>query len=200
MTVDVQYTSHRERVLHDRHLAGASAAGDRPRTRRRAAQAPSPYSINGQAPYMDWRLIDQLRGFTKVPLLLKGILTAEDALLAVERGVDGIVVSNHGGRYLDYAPSSLEVLPEIVDAVKGRMPVLIDSGFRRGSDILKALALGAKAVCLGRVPRWGLGAYGAQGVQRVLEILQNELALAMAQAGRPTLDGLDRTAVRTHFS
>ena len=200
MTVDVQYTSHRERVLHDRHLAGASAAGDRPRTRRRAAQVPSPYSINGQAPYMDWRLIDQLRGFTKVPLLLKGILTAEDALLAVERGVDGIVVSNHGGRYLDYAPSSLEVLPEIVDAVKGRMPVLIDSGFRRGSDILKALALGAKAVCLGRVPRWGLGAYGAQGVQRVLEILQNELALAMAQAGRPTLDGLDRTAVRTHFS
>src|SRR5262249_46642004 len=99
LTVDVQYTSHRERVLHDRHLAGVSAAVDRPCTRRRAAAPPSPYNINGQAPFMDWRLIDQLLGFTKVPLLLKGILTAEDALLAVERGADGIVVSNHGARY-----------------------------------------------------------------------------------------------------
>src|SRR5205807_2514080 len=115
--------------------------------------------------------------YTKVPLLLKGILTAEDARLAVERGVDGIIVSNHGGRYLDYAPSTLEVLPEIVDEVRGRAPVLIDSGFRRGSDILKALALGANAVCLGRVPRWGLAAYGAPGVQRVLEILQSELVM-----------------------
>ena len=199
LTVDVQYTSHRERVLHDRNLGAASVAVNRSRTRR-GTQPPSPYSINGQTPYVDWRLIDQLRGFTKVPLLLKGILTAEDALLAVERGIDAIVVSNHGGRYLDYAPSSLEVLPEIVDAVKGRMPVLVDSGFRRGSDIFKALALGARAVCLGRVPRWGLGAYGAPGVQRVLEILQNELVAAMAQAGRPTLDSIDRTAVRTRFS
>jgi 4-hydroxymandelate oxidase len=198
LTVDVQYTSHRERVLHDRNLAAAGPV-NRSRTRR-SAQPPSPYGINGQTPYIDWRLVDQLRGYTKVPLLLKGILTAEDALLAVERGIDAIVVSNHGGRYLDYAPSSLEVLPEIVDAVKGRMPVLVDSGFRRGSDILKALALGAKAVCLGRVPRWGLGAYGAPGVQRVLEILQNELVAAMAQAGRPTLDSIDRTAVRTRFS
>jgi isopentenyl diphosphate isomerase/L-lactate dehydrogenase-like FMN-dependent dehydrogenase len=131
-----------------------------------------------------------------VPLLLKGILTAEDARLAVERGVEGIVVSNHGGRYLDYAPSTLEVLPEIADAVAGRIPVLIDSGFRRGSDVAKALALGAKAVCLGRVPRWGLGAYGAPGVQRVLEILQRELVMTMTQIGRPTLASLDRTAVR----
>ena len=140
-----------------------------------------------------------MRKFTKVPLLAKGILTAEDARLAVERGLDGIVVSNHGGRYLDYAPSTLEVLPEIVDAAGGRLPVLIDGGFRRGSDVLKALALGAKAVALGRVPRWGLAAYGAPGVQRVLEIVQAELVLAMAQTGRSTLQAINRTAVRTDF-
>jgi isopentenyl diphosphate isomerase/L-lactate dehydrogenase-like FMN-dependent dehydrogenase len=199
LTVDVQYHSHRERLLHNRNLAGAVAGSDRGRSRRGAPPAPSPYAITGQTPFLEWRIIDQLRGITKVPLLLKGILTAEDAQLAVERGVDAIVVSNHGGRYLDYAPSTLEVLPEIADAVKGRIPVLVDSGFRRGSDIFKALALGAKAVCLGRVPRWGLAAFGAPGVQRVLEILQTELIMAMAQAGRPALHTIDRTAVRTNF-
>jgi isopentenyl diphosphate isomerase/L-lactate dehydrogenase-like FMN-dependent dehydrogenase len=197
LTVDVQYNSHRERILHDRNLVGTSGP-NRPRAPRRRTQ-PSPYAITAQAPHMDWKLIDQLRGFTKVPLLLKGILTGEDAQLAVERGVDGIVVSNHGGRYLDYAPSTLEVLPEIVEVVKGRIPVLIDGGFRRGSDVFKALALGAKAVCVGRAPRWGLGAYGDAGVQRVMEILQTELVLAMGQAGRPTLDAIDRTAVGTNF-
>ena len=99
----------------------------------------------------------------------------------------------------DYGPATLEVLPEITDIVKGRIPVIIDSGFRRGSDIFKALALGARAVCLGRVSRWGLAAYGAPGVQRVLEILQNELTMTMAQAGRPTLESIDRTAVRADF-
>jgi 4-hydroxymandelate oxidase len=201
LTVDVQYTSHRERLLHNRHLGSLPAAATTSTRRRRGAanQPPHPYYINGQTPYLSWELVDQLRGMAKAPFLLKGILTAEDAVMAVERGVDAIVVSNHGGRYLDYAPSSLEVLPEICDAVKGRIPVLVDSGFRRGSDIFKALALGAKAVCLGRVPRWGLGAYGAPGVQRVLEILQAELMLTMAHAGRPTLASIDRTAVRTRF-
>jgi isopentenyl diphosphate isomerase/L-lactate dehydrogenase-like FMN-dependent dehydrogenase len=199
LTVDVQYSSYRERVLHDRHLGPVTLANEAPRRRRGGGAPPSPYVIVGQTPWVEWKLIDQLRGMTKVPLLLKGILTAEDAELAVQRGIDAIIVSNHGGRYLDYAPSTLEVLPEIVDRVKGRIPVLVDSGFRRGSDILKALALGAKAVCLGRVPRWGLGAYGAPGVQRVLEIMQAELVDAMARAGRPTLASLDRTAVRTDF-
>lgn len=100
---------------------------------------------------------------------------------------------------MDYVPSSLEVLPEIVDAVGGRIPVLIDSGFRRGSDILKALALGASAVCLGRVPRWGLAAFGAVGVERVLKILQAELVLAMAHTGRPNLASIDRALARTEF-
>jgi isopentenyl diphosphate isomerase/L-lactate dehydrogenase-like FMN-dependent dehydrogenase len=136
----------------------------------------------------------------KLPLLAKGILTAEDAQLCIEHGLDGVYISNHGGRSMDYDPSTLEVLPEIVDAVRGRVPVLIDGGFRRGSDILKALALGASAVCLGRVPRWGLAAYGAAGVQRVLEVVQTELALAMAYTGRPSLDSIDRTLVKTDFS
>ena len=204
LTVDVQYLSLRERLSHDRNLGfvlmTASPGG---RTRRRGQQGlpqPNPYGIQGQTPFLEWKIVDQLRGFTKTPLLLKGILTAEDARLAAEHGVDGIIVSNHGGRYLDYAPSTFEVLPEIVDAVQGRIPVLIDSGFRRGSDIFKALALGAKAVCLGRVPRWGLAAYGDRGVQRVLEILQGELALAMANAGRPTLASIDRTALKTDFA
>ena len=108
-------------------------------------------------------------------------------------------MSNHGGRGLDYEPSTLEVLPEIVDAVRGRIPVLVDSGFRRGSDLVKAMALGASAVCLGRAPRWGLGAFGPAGVRRLLEIVQAEFRQAMAQTGCATIAALDRTAVRTNF-
>jgi isopentenyl diphosphate isomerase/L-lactate dehydrogenase-like FMN-dependent dehydrogenase len=135
----------------------------------------------------------------KVPMIAKGILTAEDARLCMEHGFDAVYVSNHGGRSLDYDPSTLEVLPEIVDAVAGRVPVLFDSGISSGTDILKALALGAKAVCIGRGIRWGLGAYGAPGVQRVLEILQAELMIAMAQTGRPNLASLNHTMVRAQF-
>jgi len=133
-------------------------------------------------------------------MLAKGILTAEDAKLCLEHGLDGVYVSNHGGRSIDYGPATLEVLPEIADAVAGRVPVLFDSGIRRGSDILKALGLGATAVCVGRVPRWGLAAYGPLGVQRVLEILQAELVQAMAATGRPTLASINRSLVRTDFS
>ena len=100
---------------------------------------------------------------------------------------------------MDYSPSTLEVLPEIVDAVRGRIPVLIDGGFRQGSDILKALALGAKAVCLGRVPRWGLAAFGAEGVQKILELLQKELTAAMSRNGCPNLAAVDRKLVRVRF-
>ena len=100
---------------------------------------------------------------------------------------------------MDYSPSTLEVLPEIADAVRGRIPVLVDSGFRRGSDVLKALALGANAVCLGRVPRWGLGAFGADGVERVLSILQQELLLAMSQNGVGSVASIGRSMVRTEF-
>jgi 4-hydroxymandelate oxidase len=133
-------------------------------------------------------------------MLIKGIITAEDAKICAERGYDGIIVSNHGGRSMDYGPSTLEVLPEIVDAVGGRIPVLIDSGFRRGSDAVKAIALGASAVCLGRAARWGLGAFGPQGVQRLLEIMHAEFRDAMAKTGRTSLAQLDRSVLRTNFT
>ena len=107
-----------------------------------------------------WEYLDEIRKIVKVPLLVKGILTADDALLCLEHGVDGVVVSNHGGRSMDYGPSTLEVLPEIVAAVRGRVPVITDSGYRRGTDILKALALGANAVLLGRAPAGRLALLG----------------------------------------
>jgi isopentenyl diphosphate isomerase/L-lactate dehydrogenase-like FMN-dependent dehydrogenase len=114
---------------------------------------------------------------------VKGILTAEDALLAVEAGAEGVVVSNHGGRQLDGVAASLDVLPEVVDAVGDRAVVLMDSGVRRGTDVVKALALGAQAVLAGRAPLWGLAVDGADGVQRVLELLREEIELALALCG-----------------
>ena len=201
----------RERALHDRHLesrrmeqdaqqGGRGQLAPSRRAQARAAGAEGRSSgEGGDRGGIDWKLMDAIHGVTKVKFLAKGILTGEDAKACVEHGLDGIVVSNHGGRAMDYGPSTLEVLAEVVDGVQGRIPVLIDGGFRRGSDVLKALALGAKAVSLGRVPRWGLAAYGAAGSQRILEIVQGELVMAMAATGRPTLDSIDRTLVRTDF-
>lgn len=194
VTVDQQAAFY-ERQAHNRYLSIPRTVPSPPS----ANKPPNPYRVSDTRLWYDWKFIEQIRPFIKVPVVVKGILTPEDAKLCVEHGMDGVVVSNHGGRSLDYAPSTLEVLPEIVDAVRGRIPVTIDGGFRRGSDIFKALALGAKAVCVGRVPRWGLAAYGAEGVQRVLEILQNELTMTMVQTGRPDLEGVGRSAVRTDF-
>jgi isopentenyl diphosphate isomerase/L-lactate dehydrogenase-like FMN-dependent dehydrogenase len=202
LTVD-QTAAYYERVQHLQHLSGRGNRGGRPARGRSAAaegdEASNPYHIRFDRLWYNWPFIEKIRPYIKVPFLAKGILTAEDARLCVEQGLDGIIVSNHGGRSMDYGTSTLEVLPEIVDAVGGRIPVLIDSGFRRGADILKALALGAKAVCVGRVPRWGLASFGDAGVRRVLEIMQGELTLAMAHTGRPNLASIDRTLVRTHF-
>ncbi len=145
---------------------------------------------------LTWESLSWLRSITSLPILVKGILTAEDAVLAVEHGVTGIIVSNHGGRQLDTALASVDALPEIVEAVTGRCEVYIDGGIRRGTDILKALALGARAVLVGRPILWGLAANGAQGVFQVLEILRKELELSMALAGRPTLDSIDRTLLK----
>ena len=145
---------------------------------------------------LTWESLSWLRSITSLPILVKGILTAEDAVLAVERGVAGIIVSNHGGRQLDTALASIDALPEIVEAVTGRCEVYLDGGIRRGTDILKALALGARAVLVGRPILWGLAANGAQGVFQVLEILRKELELSMALAGHPTLDSIDRTLLK----
>jgi isopentenyl diphosphate isomerase/L-lactate dehydrogenase-like FMN-dependent dehydrogenase len=197
VTVDQQASSY-ERALHDRNLATAEAPSP---ARQLNAGAPpgNPYRVPDNRLWYEWKLFDDLRPVVKVPMIAKGIVTAEDARLCLQHGVDAIYVSNHGGRSLDYGPSTLEVLPEIADAVQGRVPILFDSGIRRGSDILKALALGAQAVALGRVPLWGLAAYGPQGVQKVLEILQAELVQAMTATGRTTLASIDRSLVKTEF-
>ena len=145
---------------------------------------------------LTWDSIAWLRSLTTLPILLKGILTAEDARLAVEHGVAGIVVTNHGGRQLDTAIPSIEALPEIVEAVDGRCEVYLDGGIRRGTDILKALALGARAVLIGRPVLWGLTVNGAEGVYQVLELLRRELEVSMALSGRPTIASIDRSLVR----
>lgn len=132
---------------------------------------------------LTWEAIPWLRSITKLPIYIKGVLSPADALLALEHGVDGIVVSNHGGRQLDYSPAALDMLPGVVAAVGGRVPVLMDGGIRRGTDVLKALALGASAVLLGRPVIYGLAVGGQQGVQQVLQTVQRELELAMALAG-----------------
>jgi 4-hydroxymandelate oxidase len=145
---------------------------------------------------LNWDAVKRLRDIVKVKLVLKGILACEDAKLAADAGVDAIVVSNHGGRVEDGVGATIEVLPEIVEATGGRIPVLVDSGFRRGSDIVKALAIGAKAVCIGRPYLWGLGAFGEAGVERVLAILRAETRIAMQQLGAPSLKDLVPAMVR----
>jgi len=145
---------------------------------------------------LTWDVVKRLRDMVKGKLLLKGILALEEAKLAADSGIDAIIVSNHGGRVEDGVSATIEVLPEIVQTVGGRMPVLIDSGFRRGSDIVKALALGPQAVCIGRPYLWGLGAFGQLGVERVLEILRGETRAAMQQLGAPSLKDLTPAMVR----
>jgi 4-hydroxymandelate oxidase len=145
---------------------------------------------------LTWDSIKRLRDVVKGKLVLKGILSYEDAKLAADNGIDAIVVSNHGGRVEDGVSATIDVLPEIVARVEGRIPILVDSGFRRGSDIVKALALGAQAVCIGRPYLWGLGAFGQPGVERVLAILRAETRSAMQQLGAPSLKGLTPAMVR----
>jgi 4-hydroxymandelate oxidase len=150
---------------------------------------------NTQSSAMTWDTIKRFRDITKMKMVLKGILTHEDAKIAADSGIDAIIVSNHGGRSEDGSTSTIEALPEIIQ-VAGSMPVFIDSGFRRGSDIVKALSIGAKGIAVGRPYLWGLGAFGQPGVERVLEILRTELRGAMQQMGAPTLKHLVPTMVR----
>ena len=136
---------------------------------------------------MTWEFIQKMRDVTKMKLVIKGIQTQEDAELCLKYGVDGIHVSNHGGRSEDGGRGSIECLPEVAQVAKGKVPILFDSGIRRGSDIFKAMALGADAVCVGRPYLWGLGAFGQPGVERVLEILQTEFKAIMQQMGAPDI-------------
>ena len=142
---------------------------------------------------MTWEYLERLRGIWPGRLVVKGIVTREDAELAVGHGVDGLVVSNHGGRAEESGRASIESLPEVVEGVKARVPVLVDGGIRRGTDIFKALALGATAVAIGRPYIWGLGAFGQEGVETVLEILHRELITAMRHAGTPRVANVTRS-------
>ncbi len=148
-------------------------------------------------PAMDWAFVDRLRKFWKAKLMIKGIDTREDAALCLEHGIDGILVSNHGGRSTETGRATIEALPDVVAAVGDRIPVYVDGGVRRGTDVFKALALGAKAVGIGRPFLWGLGAFGEAGVERVLEILQGELKLAMGNCGTQTVAEITRAYVAT---
>ena len=143
-----------------------------------------------------WESIDRIRELTRMKIVVKGVMASEDAQLCVEHGLDGIVVSNHGGRQEETLLSTIEVLPEIVNVVKGRIPVLIDGGFRRGTDVFKALAIGATAIGIGRPYIWGLGAFGQRGVERVLELMQAELVMVMKQAGATTIGKITPEFVR----
>ncbi|MGS2722226.1 alpha-hydroxy acid oxidase [Porticoccus sp. GXU_MW_L64] len=140
---------------------------------------------------LTWAYVRRLKDSTKMKLILKGVVTGEDALLAIKNGADGIIVSNHGGRAAETGRATIDSLPEVIAAVKGKVPVLIDSGFRRGTDIFKALALGADAVCIGRPYLWGLAAFGAEGVEGVIGLLRKELELIMKKTGAVTLDQID---------
>ncbi|XP_068657816.1 peroxisomal (S)-2-hydroxyacid oxidase GLO4-like [Aristolochia californica] len=146
---------------------------------------------------LNWKDIEWLRSITNLPILLKGVLTAEDARKAVEVGVEGVIVSNHGARQLDYSPATITVLEEVVQAVEGKIPVLFDGGIRRGTDVFKALALGAQAVMVGRPVVYGLAARGEAGVVRVMQMLKDELELTMALTGCPTLKDITRRHVHT---
>jgi len=151
---------------------------------------------NTQSSNMTWDFLKRLRDTTKMKIVLKGILAHEDAVLAAEQGMDGIIVSNHGARSEDSGRSTIDALPEIVEAVRGRIPIFVDSGFRRGTDIVKALAMGAQGVCVGRPYIWGLGAFGQPGVERVMELLRVELRAIMQQVGAPSIKALTPAMVR----
>jgi isopentenyl diphosphate isomerase/L-lactate dehydrogenase-like FMN-dependent dehydrogenase len=146
-------------------------------------------------PTMTWDFVKRLKDFTNMKIVLKGIVTQEDAHLCVKHGADGIIVSNHGGRAEESGRATIDSLPEVINAVDGKIPVLVDSGFRRGSDIFKALAIGASAVCIGRPYLWGLASFGQAGVEMVLKILRAELNDVMMFAGTQTLKNINRSYI-----
>jgi 4-hydroxymandelate oxidase len=151
---------------------------------------------NIQSSAMTWDYLKRLRDITKMKVVIKGLLAWEDAKMAADAGYDAIIVSNHGARSEDSGRSTIDALPEIVEAVNGRMPILIDSGFRRGTDICKALCMGATGVAIGRPYLWALGAFGEQGVERALELLRLELFGIMQQVGAPSIKHLTPAMVR----
>lgn len=178
LTVDVALYSRRERDLIKRYV---------PTARRATAEGMEFQAV------LDWDLVKWFKDSFDIPLQIKGIATAEDAALCIEHGVDTVYVSNHGGRQLDHGRATIDVLPEVVEAVAGRAEIVIDGGFMRGTDIVKAIARGADAVAIGKVQGFGLAAEGMPGIVRVLELLEEEMRIAMGLMGLTRLDQLDET-------
>jgi isopentenyl diphosphate isomerase/L-lactate dehydrogenase-like FMN-dependent dehydrogenase len=183
LTVDTPRLAQRERDLR----IGFAVPSDLPLPYARAAIGDAAKNPADQFALLDdsvsWRDLEWIASEAQVPVILKGVVTREDAEAAVEHGAAAVVVSNHGGRQLDGAPATLDALPEVVDAIAGRAEVYLDGGIRRGTDVAKALALGARAVLAGRAPMFGLAAAGEDGVRHVLEILREELTLALCLLG-----------------
>uniref|UniRef100_A0A3Q3JU40 (S)-2-hydroxy-acid oxidase n=1 Tax=Monopterus albus TaxID=43700 RepID=A0A3Q3JU40_MONAL len=175
LTVDVPYTGKRRNDIRNQFKLKSTDEYGVP--------------ANTLDPSISWKDVHWLQSITHLPIIIKGILTKEDAKLAVEHGVQGIIVSNHGGRQLDGGLASIDALPEIVDTVQGRIEVYVDGGIRTGSDVLKALALGAKCVFIGRPAVWGLAYKGEEGVREVLQILSDEFRLSMALSGEFEMSG-----------
>lgn len=202
LTVDMPRMGRRERDMRN-HFALPSGVtmrnlevAGRPDAARWAADSSFIQYVHDQLdPSLTWDAVQWLQSSTTLPILIKGVLTSEDAERAIAAGAAGIVVSNHGGRQLDGAVATIDALPEIADRVEGRVPILVDGGIRRGIDVLKALALGARAVLIGRPYLWGLAAAGEDGVSRVLALLRAELELAMALTGCPDVCAIDRSLV-----
>ena len=192
ITVDLPVAYGRNRIAHvDRE----SPLLPFPNLNLAAAPATRPRSTRGRNATYNWKDLEWLQSFAKTPILLKGILSPNDAAEAVKYGAAGIIVSNHGGRGLDSVPATVDALPRVVDRVAGRIPVLVDGGIRRGTDILKCIAYGATAVLIGRPSLYGLAVNGAAGVRHVIEILRTELEAAMALTGRTSIAAIDRSVL-----
>ncbi len=194
LTVDAPFPSPKERDLRNRYQRpgeyGNFREEDNPVAATGGADQPPAWDMP-QCPPLTWKELEWLRSLTDLPLVLKGVRVAEDARMAVEHGVNAILVSTHGGRRFDDTMSSIEMVPEIVAAAQGRAEVYVDSGVRRGSDVLKALALGATAVAVGRPLYWGLAINGAEGVHHMLELLREEFSRAMTYCGQTSVDNLE---------
>lgn len=202
LTVDAPLLGRRERDVKNRFALPADlgienlhAAGYARLPPASADSGLAAYVADLLDPSLTWDAIAWLRSITRLPVLVKGIVRADDAVRAVEHGASGIVVSNHGGRQLDASPATIDVLPRIADAVAGRAEILLDGGIRRGADVVKALALGARAVCVGRPVLWGLAAGGRPGVAAALATLRRELDLAFALCGCPDVASVTRDLV-----
>jgi 4-hydroxymandelate oxidase len=199
LTVDTPVLGPRYRELRGQFTLppGVSRANLQGLATAAGGQRPTETNIYSATldPSLTWQDIAWLRSLTRLPVLLKGIMNPDDAGRAVEAGAAGIIVSNHGARNLDTVPATIDALPEVAAQVAGRVPVLVDGGIRRGTDVLKALALGASAVLIGRPYLYGLAIDGAPGVTRVVNILRRELEMAMALSGRPSLAAIDATVI-----